>query len=101
VVERSIASQNGYTGVLTSNSLIAHSQSSENRAAGLVIQGLGGSLAVGNVVHDNVGYGITATSSSGYVNNVVNRNNGGNNNAQIASGNSLGTNVCAGNTSCP
>jgi hypothetical protein len=100
LVERSVAATNGFTGILVTNGEIAHSQSTDNASAGLVIQG-SGSLAIGNLVLGNVGFGISAVAGSGYAQNVINNNHGGNANAQVASGNNLGGNVCGTDTTCP
>ena len=100
LVERSTASRNGYTGVLATNAVIAHSQSGENRGAGIVAQGVG-SLADGNVVYNNVGYGITAGAEDGYTHNVINGNHGGNAYTQLPAGTNLGGNVCGNDAVCP
>lgn len=40
-------------------------------------------------------------SKAGYVNNVLNDNNGGNANPQLSGGVQMGTNICGGDTVCP
>jgi hypothetical protein len=40
-------------------------------------------------------------SPSGYANNVLNDNNGGNANPQLFGGVQMGTNICGGDTVCP
>jgi hypothetical protein len=40
-------------------------------------------------------------SKSGYANNVLHSNNGGNSNPQLYGGVQMGTNVCGGDAVCP
>jgi len=88
-------------GLIATNAVILHDESIENRGAGVVAQGLAGSLAEGDVVYGNVGYGVTAGTRDGYVHDVINANNGGNANPQLPGGNNLGGNVCGNDTTCP
>lgn len=99
LIASSIAARNGFTGLLVSKGSVVHSTSIENRGAGIVLSGLGGSLAIGNVVYDNALFGITAGNEDGYGDNVLNDNNGGGN--QVNLGRQLSGNVCGGDLICP
>ena len=71
-----------------------------------------GCRVVGNTVHNNTGLGLNLQGGaplnpgenagpSGYADNVIDNNNGGNANAQVSGGVEMGTNVCGGDTTCP
>lgn len=63
--------------------------------------------AANSVVRDNTvrfasGFGMELIgSSSGYVNNVLTNNNGGDASLQLSGGLQMGTNICGGSTLCP
>jgi parallel beta-helix repeat protein len=54
-----------------------------------------------NTAFGNTGFGLDLNFQSGYSNNVLNQNNGGNDNAQVNDGIEIGTNLCGGDTICP
>ncbi len=57
-----------------------------------------------NAIDANDGYGLNLNfggSDSGYGDNVINDNHGGNGFAQVLGGVQMGTNVCGGDTTCP
>lgn len=59
---------------------------------------------LGNAVNGNDGMGLALSfisSDSGYGDNVINDNNGGNANPQVSGGVQIGTNVCGGDATCP
>ena len=59
-----------------------------------------GSTLIGNTVSDNKGFGLLMVTNVGFVNNVLNGNNGGNANPQLSGGIKLGSNICGG-VLCP
>lgn len=61
----------------------------------------GGTLVKNNTASRNTGLGLKLGSSSGYGNNVIEENNGGNANPQVAGGIEIATNICGGDTICP
>ena len=44
---------------------------------------------------------VNVSGASGYANNVLTSNNGGNASAQVPGGVQIGTNACGFNTTCP
>lgn len=77
-------------GVVSNNTVLA------NGSYGIVTTG----LASGNDSEENGFVGIAADPGGGYSNNVLNANNGGNENPQ-AGGIPIGGNVCGGDATCP
>jgi hypothetical protein len=61
----------------------------------------GNSVVFGNVADSNTGLGLKLFGVSGYAQNVLRSNNGGNANPQVSGGVETGTNVCATDTTCP
>jgi hypothetical protein len=62
------------------------------------------SLVLQNTASRNVFFGMSVPTGSGYGQNIVNDNHGGNNNPQVANVNGafqIGINVCGGDTTCP
>ena len=60
-----------------------------------------GTLVINSIAHDNGSEGFFLGGRSGYRSNTLTDNNGGNVNAQVFSGNELGSNICGNNTTCP
>lgn len=65
--------------------------------------GIGGnerSTVLDDTLTENFSFGLRLTSQSGYGNNVISGNSGGNANPQASGGLEIDTNVCATNTTC-
>lgn len=60
-----------------------------------------GSLVINSVAQSNTNLGLVLGATAGYRSNVLTENNGGNGNAQVASGLQLGANVCGFDLICP
>ena len=72
-----------------------------SRNAGDGILGAAGILVSNNTMLGNTTFAIDVT-SGGYRANVMTGNNGGDSNAQVATGSTqIGTNVCGSDTICP
>jgi parallel beta-helix repeat protein len=115
---------NGGNGIATFSSVVSNNVTEGNRGDGILCFGNGCAVA-GNTAKANGNCGIELASSgsvvgntatentlgmcfndngnspSGYANNVLNDNNGGNANPQLYGGVQMGTNVCGGDTVCP
>ena len=72
-----------------------------NSNVGIMAGSTYGASVIGNGVMGNSGLGLQLFGASGYANNVVSNNNGGNTHPQTSGGVSMGTNVCRGTTTCP
>lgn len=77
-----------------------------NAVSGNGSDGISGAaiLVQGNSISGNKLVGLTLgfiASNSGYTQNVITNNNGGNANAQTSGGKDLGANVCGTRTTCP
>jgi hypothetical protein len=82
-------------GVVTGNTIV------ENGNAGVTGAAI---LVQGNSISGNSAIGLALSSganNSGFTQNVITNNNGGNANAQTSGGKDLGTNVCGTRTTCP
>ena len=61
-----------------------------------------GGLVLESVMNNNSNVGLLAAAGSGYGQNVLSDNNGGDVNAQVSgAGSEIGVNVCGANTTCP
>ena len=90
----------GGAGLVTGNQVFG------NKGDG--IETLGGVSVLGNTVGGNTGFGLnlgtSAGTPSGYANNVLTGNNGGDDapmNPQVSGGVQFGTNMCGTDTMCP
>lgn len=63
-----------------------------------VIEGVS---VLGNTAFSNGSFGLVCGANSGFGNNVINNNNGGNGSNQTSGCTSIGTNLCRGSTTCP
>lgn len=61
----------------------------------------GGGSIIGNTLQANSGFGLNLKTDTGYANNVITQNNGGNANPQTSGGIEIGTNLCGTDTTCP
>src|SRR5262249_20430779 len=59
------------------------------------------STPIGHTARNKGAGGLGSGSTSGYGNNVVNLNNGGNTFQQVFGGSQIDTNVCGADTTCP
>ena len=117
----------GIAGALSDGSIIRGCRISRNGGTAIGLAGGNaspGSIITDNVIYGNDGVGIQVNSavirgnnirsnsglalqiayidsSSGFGDNVINGNNGGNANAQTSGGHQIGTNVCGDKLTCP
>jgi hypothetical protein len=89
---------NGNTGITTTGAIIRDSRSIFNRGYGM--QTTTFSVISGSVVATNMSYGLVMSSNTRYVDNLIDNNNGGIANPQIAGGTHTGDNTCGG-APCP
>jgi len=85
------------TGGIVGEGVVSNNYVVGNGTEGLAVNG----LVTGNAIVDSGFEGLSLAAEDGYSNNVLNANNGGNGNAQVANGIEIGTNVCGADTSCP
>lgn len=118
-----IAGRNRLDGIFVgSDTTIARCVTNENLRDGIRVTG-SRCIIIGNVATDNDRYGIstgtdcsliqnnasrnlshgmTLAAGTGYAQNIINANNGGNSNPQVSNGGiQIGTNICGGDTICP
>ena len=98
----SVASFNTGSGiVIGAGSTVTRSTVNGNHNAGIRAMAAGARI-VGNTVRGNgsVGFELGAANPSGYVNNVLTGNFGGDANQQVNAGTDLGHNIC-GTHACP
>jgi hypothetical protein len=123
-VSGNTTAHNGGNGITAARSTVGGNVTEGNRQDGIVC--LGGCTMTGNTatsngscgIHDfasstvigntatlNAGFGMCfddgGNSRAGYVNNVLNDNNGGNANPQLFGGVEMGSNICGGAALCP
>jgi hypothetical protein len=100
VVEGSVANGNGLDGIFGDTSTIRDSVVRHNKRHGI---NSFGSTVLGNTVTRNGGTGLNLGDATGYGNNQISGNAGGNQNPQISldeSGFEIAPNVCGGNLTC-
>ena len=107
VVRRCRVSRNGGRGINliggngSPGSIVADNVVYANAEEGILVNS---AVVRGNSVRSNGELGLSINfvdASSGFGDNVINDNNGGNVNAQTSGGHQLGTNVCGDKTTCP
>ena len=96
VVVNSRAVGNKTDGISASD-LAQGNTSDSNGGVGII--GGSGVLAMGNSASGNTSFGLSITTSSGYVGNVFFANNSSN--AQVSGGTQIGQNLCKGTITCP
>jgi parallel beta-helix repeat protein len=100
VIERSVVFENGGRGIDCNHCVVRG-----NTVRGNVLEGIhasSGSLIESNSVTSNGGVGLSlAIGGSGYLQNVLSDNNGGNANPQVSGGIELGKNLCGLDAICP
>lgn len=100
IVEGCVVFSNGGRGIECNDCVVRKNTVRGNIAEG--IRGSSGSVIEGNSITLNGGVGLWLdVGASGYVNNVINENNGGNANPQVTGGIELGKNICGLNAVCP
>ena len=101
VILDTLVRANGLTGIFVSGAIISGSRSIFNRGSGISTSNA--SLLSGNVISTNVSFGLvlSTTVPSRYTDNVINNNNGGDANPQIAGGTQAGANSCGPSGPCP
>jgi parallel beta-helix repeat protein len=94
------ANANGSNGIeANSGGTVSGNTASRNGLHGLRV--FGGAV-LGNTARDNGLQGLSLTSDTGYANNVLSGNNGGNANPQVTGGAiEIGANLCGNDTICP
>ena len=100
IVTGNTVAQNGSSGIEIHSSTVTGNTVLKNGSNGIEVV-TGSCVVIGNTVEQNFGYGLSLNLYSGYGNNSINANNGGDNHPQVSDGRKLGTNVCGGDTTCP
>lgn len=98
VILDSLVRGNGNVGIETTGAIIRDSRSIFNRGYG--IQTSTFSIISGCVIATNLSYGLVMSTNTRYVDNLIDNNNGGIANPQIAGGTQAGVNTCGG-AACP
>jgi hypothetical protein len=100
IIERCVVFENGGRGIDCSDCVVRKNTVRGNVAEG--IRGSSGSVIEGNSITLNGGVGLWLDGgTSGYVNNVIHDNHGGNANPQVTGGIELGKNICGLDAVCP
>jgi len=92
------ATGNGGDGIFVNSGAVTNNVADHNGSVGIAANA---STVVNNEAFRNAGVGLFLDTLSGYTNNVLNDNNGGNTQPQVANGIQMGTNICGGDTICP
>jgi hypothetical protein len=99
IVTSNTARGNRDAGITVESGTVSGNTAIFNAGAG--INATSGSIVIGNSAHANAGFGLSLGSTTGYSQNALTSNNGGNANPQVSGGINGAQNVCGTDAVCP